>query len=100
VVEVDGLYHSRRAALDERRDRALVRAGCHVLRLSNELVMLDRGRGRAASRGVGSALVGARKRLPRSMNRSDPAPLPLRRFRPWRQLPRCRRVPKRRHPQR
>ena len=41
VVEADGLYHSGRTAADERRDRALVRAGYHVLRVSNELVMLD-----------------------------------------------------------
>jgi very-short-patch-repair endonuclease len=41
VVEVDGLYHTRRTAADARRDRALARAGYCVLRLDAELVMLD-----------------------------------------------------------
>jgi very-short-patch-repair endonuclease len=41
VVEVDGLYHTRRDAADARRDRALLRAGYTVLRLDAELVMLD-----------------------------------------------------------
>jgi very-short-patch-repair endonuclease len=41
VVEVDGLYHTRRAAADARRDRALGRAGYCVLRLDAEIVMLD-----------------------------------------------------------
>jgi very-short-patch-repair endonuclease len=41
VVEVDGLYHVRHAASDARRERALVRAGYHVLRLDAELVMRD-----------------------------------------------------------
>ena len=43
VVEVDGLYHTRRQAADARRDRALVRAGYRVLRLDAALVMLDVG---------------------------------------------------------
>jgi very-short-patch-repair endonuclease len=41
VVEVDGLYHTRRGAADARRDRALFRAGYSVLRLDAELVVLD-----------------------------------------------------------
>jgi very-short-patch-repair endonuclease len=41
VVEVDGLYHTRRAAGDARRDRAFERAGYAVLRLDAQLVMLD-----------------------------------------------------------
>jgi very-short-patch-repair endonuclease len=43
VVEVDGGYHERRAKADARRDRALARAGYHVLRLEAELVMSDVG---------------------------------------------------------
>jgi very-short-patch-repair endonuclease len=43
VIEVDGLYHARRAAADARRERALVRAGYHVLRLDAGLVMRDVG---------------------------------------------------------
>jgi very-short-patch-repair endonuclease len=43
VVEVDGLYHTSRSGHDARRDRALVRAGYHVLRLDAELVMADLG---------------------------------------------------------
>ena len=43
VVEVDGLYHTPRAATDARRDRALLRAGYTVLRLDAQLVMLDVG---------------------------------------------------------
>jgi very-short-patch-repair endonuclease len=42
VVEVDGAYHRSRQAADARRDRALVRAGYHVLRIDAELVMRDR----------------------------------------------------------
>jgi len=38
VVEVDGGYHARRRAADERRDRALQRLGYRVLRLDAELV--------------------------------------------------------------
>ena len=38
VVEVDGLYHSRRVAADARRDRVLQRSGYRVLRLEAELV--------------------------------------------------------------
>jgi very-short-patch-repair endonuclease len=41
VVEVDGLSHSPRARADARRDRALARLGCRVLRLDAELVMND-----------------------------------------------------------
>jgi leucyl-tRNA synthetase len=41
VVEVDGAYHTRRSSADERRDRALARAGFHVLRIEAELVMGD-----------------------------------------------------------
>lgn len=39
VVEVDGGYHAGRAAADARRDRALSKLGCRVLRLPNELVL-------------------------------------------------------------
>jgi very-short-patch-repair endonuclease len=42
VVEIDGAYHLERGEADARRDRALVRAGYHVLRLDAELVMTDR----------------------------------------------------------
>ena len=38
VVEVDGGWHSDRAAADARRDRALARAGYRVLRLDERLV--------------------------------------------------------------
>jgi very-short-patch-repair endonuclease len=38
VVEVDGAWHSRRRAADERRDRALGRVGWRVVRLPAELV--------------------------------------------------------------
>lgn len=41
VVEVDGAYHEERAGADARRDRALERAGYHVLRLDAQLVMVD-----------------------------------------------------------
>jgi very-short-patch-repair endonuclease len=41
VVEVDGGYHERRRAADERRDRALAREGYRVLRLEAELIMRD-----------------------------------------------------------
>ena len=41
VVEVDGLSHARRAQSDARRDRALARIVCHVLRIDAELVMND-----------------------------------------------------------
>jgi len=41
VVEVDGGYHGQRQRADGRRDRALARAGYHVLRLQAELVMHD-----------------------------------------------------------
>ncbi len=38
IVEVDGLYHSRRVLADARRDRVLQRLGYRVLRLPAELV--------------------------------------------------------------
>jgi very-short-patch-repair endonuclease len=41
VVEVDGGAHDGRAAADERRDRALARAGYRVVRVRAELVMHD-----------------------------------------------------------
>jgi very-short-patch-repair endonuclease len=41
VVEVDGGYHEERERADTRRDRALARAGYHVLRLEAQLVMGD-----------------------------------------------------------
>jgi len=41
VVEVDGGYHGRRGRADERRDRALARAGYTVLRVEAEVVMRD-----------------------------------------------------------
>ena len=41
VVEVDGGYHAARSAHDAKRDRALARAGYHVLRLEAVLVTSD-----------------------------------------------------------
>ena len=41
VIEVDGEYHGRRRRADERRDRALRRAGYRVLRLEAELVVQE-----------------------------------------------------------
>jgi very-short-patch-repair endonuclease len=41
VVEVDGQCHARRGGADARRDRALARIGCRVLRIDAELVMGD-----------------------------------------------------------
>ena len=41
VVEVDGGCHAQRADADARRDRALARIGCRVLRLDAEFVMND-----------------------------------------------------------
>jgi very-short-patch-repair endonuclease len=41
IVEVDGGWHERRRAADERRDRKLVRLGYRVLRLGAELVLGD-----------------------------------------------------------
>jgi len=38
VVEVDGLWHVRLRAADERRDRVLARAGWRLVRLPAELV--------------------------------------------------------------
>jgi very-short-patch-repair endonuclease len=61
VVEVDGLYHTRRSAADARRDRALVRAGYGVLRLDAELVMRDVG--------AAVALVGCQVERRRSADR-------------------------------
>jgi very-short-patch-repair endonuclease len=51
VVEIDGGYHTRNGAADERRDRALCRAGYTVLRLDAELVMqeLDAAEARVAA---------------------------------------------------
>jgi very-short-patch-repair endonuclease len=43
VVEVDGLYHSRRRQADARRDAVLRRLGYHVLRLDAELVERELG---------------------------------------------------------
>ncbi len=39
IVEVDGLWHHRRIALDERRDRKLTRLGYQVLHVDAALVM-------------------------------------------------------------
>jgi very-short-patch-repair endonuclease len=41
VIEVDGGYHTERPEADARRDRALARAGYHVLRIEAELVVTD-----------------------------------------------------------
>jgi len=41
IVEVDGGYHGPRQRADERRDRALARAGYRVLRLKAEMVTRD-----------------------------------------------------------
>jgi very-short-patch-repair endonuclease len=41
VVEVDGTYHTGRARADEKRDRALRRAGFRIVRVSAELVLTD-----------------------------------------------------------
>ena len=41
IVEVDGGWHDRRRPADERRDRALERAGYRVLRLPAELVLRE-----------------------------------------------------------
>jgi len=41
VVEVDGLYHNTRREADERRERALVRAGFQVVHIRAELVARD-----------------------------------------------------------
>ena len=41
VVEVDGGYHKLRASLDAKRDRALVRAGYRVVRVSDREVFTD-----------------------------------------------------------
>ena len=38
IVEVDGPWHARRGTADERRDRALERAGWRVVRLPADLV--------------------------------------------------------------
>jgi very-short-patch-repair endonuclease len=39
IVEVDGLWHHRRVAADERRNRKLVRLGYRILHLEAALVM-------------------------------------------------------------
>jgi very-short-patch-repair endonuclease len=41
VIEVDGGYHAQRGRADERRDRALRRAGYHVLRVDAALAERD-----------------------------------------------------------
>ena len=41
VVEVDGGYHARRRAADERREEALRRAGWRVVRVAAESVVGD-----------------------------------------------------------
>lgn len=41
ALEVDGKYHASRAKADARRDAALRRLGCRVLRLEAELVMRE-----------------------------------------------------------
>src|SRR5512145_231759 len=41
VVEVDGEWHHRRIAADERRDRKLTRMGYRILRLDAALVMRE-----------------------------------------------------------
>lgn len=41
VVEVDGEWHQRRIAADERRDRKLTRMGYRILRLDAALVMRE-----------------------------------------------------------
>jgi very-short-patch-repair endonuclease len=41
VVEVDGKYHGKRGQQDERRDRALRRAGFRVVRVEAEAVLGD-----------------------------------------------------------
>jgi very-short-patch-repair endonuclease len=41
VVEVDGGYHVARRKADARRDEALRRLGCRVLRLDAQLVLKD-----------------------------------------------------------
>jgi very-short-patch-repair endonuclease len=41
VIEVDGGYHARTGRADERRDRALLRAGYRVVRVEAALVVRD-----------------------------------------------------------
>ena len=41
IAEVDGGWHGRRRAADERRDRALERAGYRVLRIPAEMVLRE-----------------------------------------------------------
>lgn len=41
VVEIDGGYHGRRSAADERRDEGLARLGYRVLRLGDDIVRGD-----------------------------------------------------------
>ena len=55
VVEVDGGYHGKRARQDERRDRALRKAGFRVVRVEAEAVLGDLEGGLA---GVRRALFG------------------------------------------
>jgi very-short-patch-repair endonuclease len=58
VVEVDGAYHEGTRDADDRRDRAIVRAGYTVLRLDAELVMRDVG---AATAQIQEAIAQLRK---------------------------------------
>ena len=41
VLEVDGVYHAKRARADAHRDAALVRAGYGILRLEASLIVID-----------------------------------------------------------
>ena len=41
IVEVDGAQHRQRATADARRDRALRRLGCEVLRIEARVVMQE-----------------------------------------------------------
>ena len=43
VVEIDGGYHLERAERDARRERALVGAGYHLVRVTDSHVMIDLG---------------------------------------------------------
>ncbi len=52
IVEVDGEYHGRRAAADERRDRKLERLGWRVVRLEAEVVLRNLPMAVAAVRGA------------------------------------------------
>lgn len=43
VIEIDGGYHGRRVAADERRDAELRRMGYRILRLQDQAVRRDAG---------------------------------------------------------